>query len=104
MGWISEEIGAVPIDFHIRGRPARLTFYRTPRPGDGDTAGWCHKGRKRWGIGVWHKLTGRKRMEVVIHETLHACFWDMDEEAIDDAGKALAELLFDRLGYREQGK
>lgn len=32
-------------------------------------------------------------LEVMIHEALHACFWDMDEEAIEEAGKDIATFL-----------
>lgn len=36
-------------------------------------------------------------LENLIHEMLHACFWDMDEEAIEETGEAIARTLI-RLG------
>lgn len=38
-------------------------------------------------------------MEVFIHEALHASYWDLDEEAINEAGRDIARMLY-RLGYR----
>ena len=37
----------------------------------------------------------------VIHESLHACYWWMDEEFIDQAADDIARLLW-RLGWRKQ--
>jgi len=44
-------------------------------------------------------LTGERELEVLIHEMLHACHWDLDEEAITETSEDLARVLF-RLGYR----
>jgi len=44
-------------------------------------------------------LVGERRLEVLIHEMLHACYWDLDEEAIDITARDIARVLF-RLGYR----
>jgi hypothetical protein len=38
-------------------------------------------------------------MEVFIHEALHAAYWDIDEDAINEAGRDIARMLH-RLGYR----
>ena len=35
------------------------------------------------------------------HEGLHACLWDLDEEAVHETSCALARLLW-RLGWRKQ--
>lgn len=32
-------------------------------------------------------------LEVAIHEALHACFWDIDEEGIFEAGRDIARFL-----------
>lgn len=51
-------------------------------------------------IRVLHVLSGRVLLEVLIHEMLHAAFWDMDETAIEEAGRDIAKALWS-LGYRE---
>ena len=49
------------------------------------------------------KLEGEEELEVFIHEFLHACFWDMDESAVEEAGKDIARALW-RLGYCKSEK
>lgn len=44
-------------------------------------------------------LTGRQRLEIELHEALHACFPQIDEDVITEAGKDLARILW-TLGYR----
>jgi hypothetical protein len=50
-------------------------------------------------ITIKKTLVGERRLEVLIHEMLHACYWDLDEEAIDITARDIARVLF-RLGYR----
>jgi len=50
-------------------------------------------------ITVRPSLTGERELEVLIHEMLHACHWDLDEIAITETSEDLARVLF-RLGYR----
>ena len=38
-------------------------------------------------------------LEVVLHECLHGCFWDLDEEAIDKAALDISRILH-KLGAR----
>lgn len=42
-------------------------------------------------------------LSATIHEGLHACFWDIEEDAVDDASQDIARLLW-RLGWRKQIK
>jgi hypothetical protein len=35
----------------------------------------------------------------LIHESLHACLWDIDEDAIDESSRSIADLLW-RMGLR----
>lgn len=44
-------------------------------------------------------LTGRARLEIELHEALHAIFPQIDEGVITEAGKDLARILW-ALGYR----
>ena len=51
-------------------------------------------------ITVQPHLTGERELDVLIHEMLHACHWDLAEESITETASDLARVLF-RLGYRK---
>ena len=40
-------------------------------------------------------------LDTCIHEMLHACFWDIDEEGIHESAAEIARLLW-RLGWRRE--
>ena len=40
-------------------------------------------------------------LSTVIHEGVHACLWDLDEEAVTESANDIARLLW-RLGWRKQ--
>ena len=42
-----------------------------------------------------------KDLDTIIHESLHACLWDLDEEAISESAADVARLLW-RLGWRKE--
>lgn len=46
-------------------------------------------------------LKGRLKLEIIIHESLHACAWDLDEEAVTETAKDISRLLY-REGYRHK--
>lgn len=46
-------------------------------------------------------LTGRKHLEIAVHESLHACFDAATEQQVDRCGKDIARFLW-RLGYRRK--
>ena len=50
---------------------------------------------------VLDRLKGQDRLSVIIHELLHSCYWDMDEEAIHHPAEDIARVLW-RLGYRAE--
>lgn len=52
-------------------------------------------------ITVRRSLAGERELDVLIHEMLHACHWDLDEQAITETASDLARVLT-RLGYRKQ--
>lgn len=52
-------------------------------------------------IRVLERLKGQDRLSVIIHELLHSCYWDMDEEAIHHPAEDIARVLW-RLGYRAE--
>ncbi len=39
------------------------------------------------------KALKRDLLEVLIHEALHGCFWDMDENSIAETGDSIARFL-----------
>ena len=47
------------------------------------------------------RYCGRELLETIIHESLHACLWDLDEEAVTMTARDIARLLW-RLGYRTE--
>ena len=40
-------------------------------------------------------------LDTIIHECLHACQWDLSEEAIDETACSVARVLW-RLGWRNE--
>jgi hypothetical protein len=50
---------------------------------------------------VSKKPQGIDRLSVIIHEALHACLWDLDEEAIVETAGSISLMLW-RLGYRDK--
>ena len=78
----------------LRDKYFRLDFERLPPNADGlcDFHGRSIKVRK--------SLRGERQLEVIIHELLHGCHWDLDEQAITETAEDLARVLY-RLGYRK---
>jgi hypothetical protein len=77
----------------LRGR--YWTLHRG-NPGPGND-GLCEPATKT--ITVRSTLRGEVELDTLIHEMLHACHWDLDEQAITETSEDLARVLF-RLGYR----
>lgn len=81
---------------NLRGK--RFSISR-PRRINPELLGWCiNKGKPK--IAVAYALNGEEELEIFIHEMLHACYWDMDEEAITDSAQSIAKALW-RMGYRK---
>lgn len=80
----------------IRGKRYRLRFADLPPELDGDCDNPATKGKA---IRINRKLRGLEQLDTIIHELLHAAFWDLDEQAILEAGTDVAKALW-RLGYR----
>jgi hypothetical protein len=45
------------------------------------------------------RLSGKRELEVLLHEMLHACNWQFDEEHISQMASDIADVLW-RLKYR----
>jgi hypothetical protein len=64
--------------------------------------------RKYWGwayvhedkIELYHKLKGKKHLEILLHEKLHLLFPDHDEKAIQRISKDMCNVLW-KDGYRK---
>jgi hypothetical protein len=48
-------------------------------------------------IQILARLKGQERLEVLIHEGLHACLWDLDETAITEIADDLARMIWKEL-------
>lgn len=77
-------------------RVYRQYLYKSKQT-DGDCDPPDTKNKK---LRVYHGLTGCRELEVNIHEAMHACLWDLDEDAVDETSTDLARYLW-RLGYRK---
>ena len=53
-------------------------------------------------IRVASQLRGEERLEILIHEMVHAAGWHLDESFVERFAADVARALW-RLGYRENG-
>lgn len=81
--------------FRLRGRYWTITRGKLDKTQDG----LCDASTRR--ITIRQSLTGERELDVLIHEMLHACHWDLDEQAITETASDIARVLT-RLGYRKQ--
>lgn len=77
----------------IAGKPWRIQFL--PVRYDGQ----CLLNRRV--MEIRRSLDGRKLMETMVHEALHAAHWQIDEEYVHETAADIARILW-RLGYRRQ--
>ncbi len=54
-------------------------------------------------IRVLSTLTGEERLEVLVHEMVHAAGWHLDEAFVERFARDAARALW-RLGYRDGGQ
>lgn len=79
----------------LRGKVWHVRYVkRMPNTPDGECDAPDIPGKE---IRIREGQQGRELVDTVIHEALHACFWDLDDEAVHEAGHDIARLL-DRLG------
>jgi hypothetical protein len=82
---------------NVLGKRWRLRFV----PNLGANRGDCDPpDRKRKEIRVESGLRGEERLEVVIHELVHAAGWHIDEGFVERFAEDAARVLW-RLGYRD---
>lgn len=90
--------------YNLRGKPWRL-IYADPRSrGMRRLHGYALPSARKPGgtIRVSRGMDEKMLLETLLHEALHACYWDMDEAAISEAARDLAELLLGE-GWRLSG-
>jgi len=64
-------------------------------------AGDCNSPRcKNPQIRIQKDIGDRFELDTILHEGLHACLWDLDDEAVDKTAHALSRLLW-KWGYRK---
>lgn len=67
---------------------------------NGNADGWCYSAPDHR-ILVDTRLRGQRRLEVEIHEVLHALYPQLSEEAVTNGAIDLRRILW-KLGYRLQ--
>lgn len=91
----------VPVVLRITllGKRWRLVFDRLGRS---KVWGYCDEPTKvNKEIRVDSRLSGQHRLEILIHEILHACDWRADEAVITQQARDMARVLW-QLGYRDR--
>jgi len=82
----------------IRGKRWRFRFGATP---EGFTGLCDSPDTKNKTITVNPKQSQLDVLDTCCHEILHAAYWDLGEEAVEETATDLARALW-RLGYRRQ--
>lgn len=77
----------------MRGVQFELTFGRVPGGDDGQTHRINHT------IIINSRIRNKRKLAAIVHEILHACLWDLDEDAIEEADESMTDALW-ALGYR----
>lgn len=91
---VPENGGAMHVKSHtFRGRRWRV-LWETIR---GNAVGYAEKPIHT--LIIDPRYCERELLETIVHESLHACLWDLDEEAITATASDISRLLW-RLGYR----
>ena len=84
---------------NLRGK--RYKIQKTGKVGS-DLWGYCTDPKLTNRLIKIHKmLENDEELEILIHEMLHACFWDLDEEVVSEVGRDLSKALW-KMGYRKQ--
>lgn len=77
----------------IRGKRWHIIFGRPPV---NDCSAYCDPNVRTIWIRQWQhgrRITDQEQRECIIHEILHACFYDLREETVTEAEAALVKGL-----------
>lgn len=80
----------------FRGKRWAIKVVRKGSNYEGKALGPHMKRKVMW---VRYGRGHRAELEQLIHESLHVCFWDMDEFSVNESGRCIADFLW-RLGWR----
>jgi hypothetical protein len=84
----------------LRGKQWDLQFTRElSRSADGECDEPTTAGKR---IAIRSGLSEARTIEVLVHEMLHACHWDLDEQVVTETAHDIARVLY-RLGYCRKG-
>ena len=86
-----------PATHNFRGVEYRIAWRKPRIRAAGGTCDPPNK--KNCTIEVWPELDGLNLLRVLIDEGIHACHWDLDNEAVDQTSTCIANFLW-RCGYR----
>lgn len=85
------------MNIRILGRDWHLEFVRLR-----NARGKCQHPESVWRRIQIHKpLKGEERLEVLLHEMLHAAGWHIDEGFVEEFAADAAKVLWE-LGYRDE--
>lgn len=83
----------------LRSKKYRVVLAARLGPDDHPVMGDCSDpNRTGKTIRYYMGLKGERRLDVLIHEMLHACFWDISEESVEESATDIARALW-RVGY-----
>jgi hypothetical protein len=82
----------------MRDKRFKILFKKPPRIKKEELDGLCDIEKKT--IFIDPTLEAEREMNITIHETLHACFPDIEEGAVTETAACLSELLW-KLNYRK---
>jgi hypothetical protein len=75
-----------------------LILWEAPAPEE-KADGLCDPPGPERTIQIKPTLRQRRMLETLIDEGIHACMWDLDNDAVDECSASIAEFLW-RCGYR----
>lgn len=84
----------------VRGKPVEIRFRSKPPKSWGrDQAGLCAIHGEGFLIDIRLDQPDRLVLDTLIHEVLHAAYWDLDEQAVGEAASDITGILW-KLGWR----
>jgi len=85
------------IKSHVFRNKRYKIFFRNPK--NRNHLGTCDDWEKE--IEIKPTLKGEMELDCIIHESLHACFPDINDDAVDETATSVAKLLI-RMGYSRE--
>lgn len=90
-----KETGFVKPAKHVFRKVEYRIKWRRPRMRKKNVGGSCSAPTsKRPTIEIHPKLCGLNKLRVLVDESIHACFWDIDNESVAEASNSIAVFLW----------